>query len=58
MGELVNETETDAHFSPKVSIDTALLLSPKLPFRKARTTCELVVTVIGEEGMLISLCSP
>jgi hypothetical protein len=38
MGELVNETETDAHFSPKVSIDTALLLSPKLPFRKARTT--------------------
>ena len=58
MGQMVNKTETYAHFSSEVSITTAPLLSPKLPFWQARTARELVVTVIGEEGMLISfLCT-
>lgn len=52
MGQLVNETETDAHFSSEVSITTTILLSPNLSFWKARTSRELVVAVIGEEGML------
>jgi hypothetical protein len=53
VGELVNKTKIVAHFSSKISVATALLLSPKLPFWKARTTGKLVVTVIGQEGMLI-----